>query len=157
MTTDRKSLQQEYSPQSICFGCGPSHESGLHINSFVQDDETVVSDWEPDFKYEAFEGTLYGGIIGCLFDCHCNWTAAYHLMKRNGLSSPPCTVTAKFAVKFLRPTPSNQAVHMVARVLDVSDDRATVSGEMQSAGIVCATFEGTFVAVKPGHPAYHRW
>jgi len=24
-------------------------------------------------------------------------------------------------------------------------------------GKVCATCHGTFVAVKPGHPAYHRW
>ncbi|MBX9691712.1 MAG: PaaI family thioesterase [Cyanobacteria bacterium] len=157
MSTDRKSLQQQYSPQSVCFGCGPSHASGLHVNSFLQEDGTVVCDWEPDPKYEAFEGTLYGGLIGCLFDCHCNWTASNHLMITNGLPSPPCSVTAKYAVKFLRPTPSDQTVHLVARVIDSSEDRATVSGELQSGGTLCATFEGTFVAVKPGHPAYHRW
>jgi hypothetical protein len=37
---------------------------------------------ETEKKYEAFEGVLNGGIIGTLLDCHCNWTAAYHLMKR---------------------------------------------------------------------------
>jgi hypothetical protein len=51
----------------------------------------VVAEWKPEKKYEAFEGVLNGGIIGTLLDCHCNWTAAYHLMKRAGENRPPCT------------------------------------------------------------------
>ena len=34
---------------------------------------------------------------------------------------------------------------------------ALVEGELIAHGKVCATCRGTFVAVKPGHPAYHRW
>lgn len=29
--------------------------------------------------------------------------------------------------------------------------------ELTANGKVCATCRGTFVAVKEGHPAYHRW
>jgi hypothetical protein len=32
-----------------------------------------------------------------------------------------------------------------------------VSAELIAGGKVCATSTGLFVAVKPGHPAYHRW
>jgi acyl-coenzyme A thioesterase PaaI-like protein len=100
---------------------------------------------------------LNGGIIGALLDCHANWAAAVHLMRKGGSSSPPCTVTADFAVKLLRPTPSGQPVHLTARVLESSADRATVEATLESGGKTCATCRGTFVAVKPGHPAYHRW
>ena len=92
-----------------CCGCGPANPEGLHIRSFPKGDE-VVAEWKPEKKYEAFPGVLNGGIIGTLLDCHCNWTAAYHLMKQAGEDHPPCTVTAEYAIKLLRPTPTNGPV-----------------------------------------------
>ena len=151
-----QSLQESYAPSSICFGCGPANPKGLHIQSFVQGDE-VVADWTPESHHEAFPGMLNGGIIGALLDCHSNWAAAYHLMRAAGAAAPPCTVTADFAVKLLRPTPSQVPVHLTARVVESKGDRATVEATLESGGKVCATCRGTFVAVKPGHPAYHRW
>jgi hypothetical protein len=37
------------------------------------------------------------------------------------------------------------------------EDRAVVDATLEANGKVTATCRGTFVAVKPGHPAYHRW
>jgi hypothetical protein len=48
-------------------------------------------------------------------------------------------------------------VHLRARVVESSDDRAVIEATMTSGAVVTATCRGTFVAVKPGHPAYHRW
>ena len=45
---------------------------------------------------------LNGGVIGTLLDCHCNWTAAYHLMSRRGADQPPTTVTADYTIKLLQ-------------------------------------------------------
>lgn len=151
-----KSLQETYAPNNACFGCGPANEKGLHIRSFAQGDEVVCS-WQPETYHEAFPGMLCGGIIGTLLDCHLNWTATYHLMKKTGLDHPPCTVTADYAIKLMRPTPTDQQVEMRARVVESTDDRAVVEGELLAHGKVTATGRGTFVAVKPGHPAYHRW
>jgi acyl-coenzyme A thioesterase PaaI-like protein len=100
---------------------------------------------------------LSGGIIGTLLDCHCNWTAAHHLMKRNGLDKPPCTVTADYTITLKRPTPTDQRIRLTARVVESTDDRAIVEGELIAHDKVTSTCRGTFVAVKPGHPAYHRW
>ena len=111
----------------------------------------------PEKHHEAFTGMLSGGIIGTLLDCHSNWTAAYHLMKRAGADHPPCTVTADYHVKLLRPTPTDEPVRLVARVIESTDDKAIVEAELIAKGKVTATCRGTFVAVKPGHPAYHRW
>ena len=150
------SLQERFAPQNACFGCGPTNERGLRIRSFPQG-ERVVCEWQPETYHEAFPGMLNGGIIGTLLDCHSNWAAAWHLMRKRGASSPPCTVTADYAIKLLRPTPTDGPVEMVARVVESTEDRAIVEAELSAHGKVCATCRGTFVAVKPGHPAYHRW
>jgi len=157
--TERLSLQQTYSPNGICFGCGPANDKGLHINSFPAEDGSadVVATWHAEPHHQAFPGVLNGGIIGALLDCHSNWAAAYHLMQKNGLDQAPCTVTADFHVKLLRPTPSEAEITLRARVIDSTEDRATVEAELIAGGKVCDTCRGTFVAVKEGHPAYHRW
>ena len=151
-----KSIQETYDPNLKCFGCGPANEKGLHIRSFPAGEE-VIAEWEPSSEYEAFPGMLSGGIIGTLLDCHCNWTAAYFLMKRGGLEKPPCTVTADYSITLKRPTPTDQPVRLIARVIESTEDRAIVEAEMIAHNKVTATCRGTFVAVKPGHPAYHRW
>jgi acyl-coenzyme A thioesterase PaaI-like protein len=155
MNTD-KSLQEKYAPNNACFGCGPANPDGLHIRSFPKNGE-VVAEWRPQPKYEAFPGVLNGGIIGALLDCHCNWTAAYHLMKQAGEDRAPCTVTAEYSIKLLRPTPTNDIIHLSAKVIDSKGDRATVEGSLIAGGKVCATCRGIFVSVKEGHPAFHRW
>lgn len=157
MQQNEPCLQERYAQASICFGCGPSNPEGLRIRSFAQDDGTLVASWRAKKNHEAFPGMLNGGIIGALLDCHSNWTAAYHLMKRAGLDHPPCTVTADFHVTLKRPTPSDAEVHLKARVLESTDDRAKIEATLEAGGKVCATCVGTFVQVKPGHPAYHRW
>jgi acyl-coenzyme A thioesterase PaaI-like protein len=151
-----ESLQEKYAPHNSCFGCGPANERGLRIRSFVRGDE-VVAEWMPAPYQEAFPGMLNGGIIGTLLDCHSNWAAAHHLMRRAGATHPPCTVTADYSIKLLRPTPTDAPVQLVARVVESTDDRSVVEAELLAHDKVCATCRGTFVAVKPGHPAYHRW
>jgi acyl-coenzyme A thioesterase PaaI-like protein len=150
------SLQERYSPRGVCFGCGPANAAGLHVRSFVEGD-TLVAEWTPDPHHDAFPGVLNGGIIGAILDCHCNWAAAWHLMTRAGLDSPPCTVTAEYTITMRKPTPTPGPVRLRARVVESSGDRATVEGELEAGGRVTATCRGLFVAVEEGHPAYHRW
>lgn len=151
-----QSLQDLYFAHGTCFGCGPANPRGLHVKSHVQGDE-VVAHWTPQPHHEAYPGVLNGGIIGALLDCHGNWAAAHHLMQKSGAQRPPCTVTAEYSVQLLQPTPSAQPVTLRARVVDSAADRAAVEATLESGGKVCARFRGLFVAVKPGHPAYHRW
>lgn len=152
------SLQERYAPGNACFGCGPANEKGLRIRSFPAGEggETVAV-WTPEPHHESFPGMLNGGIVGALLDCHSNWAAAWHLMRRDGLETPPCTVTADYSVKLLRPTPSDRALKIIARVVESEGRRVVVESEIVARGETCATCRGTFVAVRPGHPAYHRW
>ena len=63
---------------------------------------------------------------------------------------------AEFKVVLKRPTPIGP-VHVDARVISATDDRATIEATMTAAGKITSIGSGTFVAVKPDHPAYHRW
>jgi len=151
-----ESVQDRYAPNNHCFGCGPANSKGLRVKSRLEGD-ALVALWQPGPEHEAFDGMVCGGILGTLLDCHSNWAAAVHLMTRRGVDTPPCTVTAEYKVELKRPTPSNGPLHLRARVVESTDNRATVEATVEAAGQVCATCRGVFVAVKPGHPAYHRW
>ena len=149
------SVQEIYAPDNECFGCGPANAKGLRIRSLL-DGDGLICEWTPEPYHLAFPGVLNGGICGALLDCHSNWTAAIHLMKAGGLTVPPCTVTSEFAVKLKRPTPL-ELLRLRAHVIAADGDRATVEATIEAGGKVTATCTGVFVAVREGHPAYHRW
>jgi acyl-coenzyme A thioesterase PaaI-like protein len=116
-----------------------------------------VAHWQATPAQEAFPGVLNGGIVGAILDCHANWTAAIALMDAAGEAGVPATVTSDYAVRMLRPTPTAAPIELRARVLEQDGRRARVAAEIVAGGQTTATFEGTFVRVEPGHPAYHRW
>jgi len=151
-----KSLQETYAPNNRCFGCGQANDKGLRIQSFAEGDRCVCQ-WRPEPHHLAFDGILNGGICGALLDCHSNWTAAYHLMRKAGAQAPPSTVTSDFHVRLKRVTPMDAPLQLTARVVESTDDTAVVEAELSANGKVTATCRGTFVAVQEGHPAYHRW
>ena len=153
------SIQETFAPRGRCFGCGPANDKGLRIRSFATEDSAgalLTCDFTPEKHHEAFENVLNGGIIGTVLDCHMNWTTIFHLMKKNGLDHAPCCVTAEFKVTLKRPTPLGP-VHVDARVVSSGEDRATIEATMTAGEKITAIGTGTFVAVKPDHPAYHRW
>lgn len=154
------SLQERYAPRSVCFGCGPANADGLRIRSFeTPEGDGLVCDWQPRPMHEAFPGVLNGGIIGTLLDCHANWAATMALLHAQGLDHVPATVTAALQLRFRRPAPTSGPVHLRAWATEIDGDRVTCEGELRAGdpGDVCATVRATFVAVRPGHPAYDRW
>ncbi len=151
-----QSVQERHAPSSICFGCGPANQKGLRIRSF-RTEGGLEMEFDPKDEHQAFPGMINGGIIGTLLDCHGNWTASMALMDQSGASEPPCTVTASYSIKLRRPTPHGVKLQVKGKVVSIDGARASIRMELAADGEVCATGEGLFVAVKEGHPAYHRW
>ena len=149
-------VQRKYAPNSICFGCGPSNENGLKIDSF-RIEGGLRTEFKTSLEHQAFPGIINGGIIGTLLDCHGNWTAAIAIMDKRKEEKPSCTVTANYSVKLLRPTPINELLIITSKIEEIMEDRASVSMELFAGGKLCAKGKGLFVSVKEGHPAYHRW
>ena len=151
-----KGVQRQYAPNSICFGCGPANEKGLQIDSY-RTERGLELKFLPSDEHQAFPGMVNGGIIGSLMDCHGNWAAAIALMDAAELKEPPCTVTATYSISLRRPTPTGVELHIIAEIEELMEDRAKVRMELYADEKLCATGKGLFVAVKEGHPAYHRW
>ena len=150
------SMQEKFAPNSICFGCGPANEKGLKIKSY-RNNEGLEMEFETSEEHQAFPGIINGGIIGTLLDCHGNWVAAIALMDEEGSENPPCTVTASYSINLRRPTPANSKLNVKGKVIEIKGKMVKVELEMKVGEKICATGEGTFVAIKEGHPAYHRW
>ena len=151
-----KCVQHEYAPNSICFGCGPANKAGLQIQSH-RIDNGLVMEYLPNETHQAFPGMVNGGIIGTLLDCHGNWTAAVALMDEKNLAEPPCTVTASYSVILRRPTPLGETLTVTSQINEIDGNKVKVDLLLEAGGKVCASGSGLFVAVKEGHPAYHRW
>lgn len=149
-------LQHRFAARGICFGCGPLNEQGLQVKSFVEGD-LVVASFVPLEHHQGFPGMLSGGIIGTLFDCHMNWTAAWHLMQAANSELPPCTVTGGFGVEFKAPTPFDRPLRLEARLVELGQRKAKIRVCLKDDDEVTATGEGTFIAVKEGHPAFGKW
>lgn len=63
------SIQESLYPFSTCFGCGPANPDGLHLRSW-QDGDAVVATFQPGEHHSNGMGSLNGGIIATLLDCH---------------------------------------------------------------------------------------
>ena len=151
------SLQERFAPEGRCFGCGPANDEGLRIRSFEAGDGTVVAEWQARTEHEAFDGFVNGGILGTLIDCHSNWTGVAALLARSGAAVAPSSVTAEYSIRFRRPTPSDRPLRLVARAVEVADDRVTVDASIEVDGVTTVQGRATFVVVGPGHPAFGRW
>jgi hypothetical protein len=114
-------VQEAYTPDSMCFGCGPAANDGLKLKSFRSKDgmEAVVT---IDPKYCAFPGIVNGGIVAALFDCHGNWTAAVSLMDKGCLPKPPLTVVYEMLITHEEPTPPNEELILRSKVVDIQEN-----------------------------------
>jgi len=135
-------VQEAYTPDSRCFGCGPAADGGLSLRSF-RAANGLEARTTLDARYQAFPGIVNGGIISALFDCHGNWTAAVALMDRACLPRPPLTLTAELLIHYREPTPPG-----VPLVL-----RSSVAGVREAAapgGKAAVTVDLTLHAETPG-------
>ena len=140
---DRLSVQRRLFPEATCFGCGPANPRGLRLESFVEEDGTVVARFDPWPEHDNGLGFLNGGIIATLLDCHGICTAvadAYRRESRDVGSDPELWyATASMTVDYLRPAPVDAPVDLTGRVVEVDDRFTTVACSLDSAGKPRAT------------------
>jgi acyl-coenzyme A thioesterase PaaI-like protein len=137
----QRAFQDEISGNQ-CWGCGSVNENGLQIKSYWSGDEAVCT-WQP----KAYQN---GGIIATLIDCHGGWTAiavAYRKEGRGINTEPPIWyATASLNVKYLRPTPMDEAIVLRARVKEATGKKTIVTCSLFAKKEECAI--GEVVAVR---------
>mmetsp|Transcript_16982 Transcript_16982/g.50903 ORF Transcript_16982/g.50903 Transcript_16982/m.50903 type:complete len:257 (-) Transcript_16982:315-1085(-) len=114
------SVQQAYTPNSKCFGCGQANMNGLQLRSMRIKDGLEANLVVPS-KYCAFPGFVNGGIISTIIHCHGNWTAAIALMDKACLPKPPLTLSAQAYITYKYPTPPDTPLVVRSKVIDVRE------------------------------------
>ena len=141
---------QDSIPGNHCYGCGPENPLGMQIKS-RWDGEVSKCTYIP--RPEQCAGPtqyLYGGTIASLIDCHSVGTsmAAFYEKEGRTVGQGPqiWCVTARLTVNYLKPTPIDRPVELVARVREVGEKKAIVDCTLYSDGD--PTAEGEVIAVR---------
>lgn len=145
-------LQDLAAPEGICFGCGAKNTQGLQLKSYWDEDGAhVIARYCPDTQFVGWPTLVYGGLLGCLVDCHSNWTAmAYHYqLEQRALTSTPqihC-VTGSLGVKFIKPTPLGVPLFLKAHVVNVVEKKTQVRCEIYANDELTVLGDSVFVRV----------
>ena len=129
------SIQQQLYPELPCFGCGPGNAKGLQLRSYPSEprDGSVTASFRPWPEHDNGLGYLNGGIIATLLDCH---SAAAVMLEAQRRGWPPLPgaalsyVTAGLELRYLRPSPLDDVVTLVARVTDAAEAQMTAEIEL---------------------------
>ena len=137
-----------------CFGCGSLNEHGLQIKSRWVGDELVCR-WRAEPFHIGYPGTVYGGTIASIVDCHSIWTALAEHCREVGhdleLGAPPFAyVTGKLTVSYLKPAAIDAEIALHAKVVKKGERTTVVDCRVMQGGIECAT--GEVVAVRVAAP-----
>lgn len=142
---------QDHYPDELahCYGCGRLNPRGLRVRSFWRDGETVAH-FTPRPEHIAIPGTVYGGLIASLIDCHGTGTAAaaacQGLQCEAGSGPVPRFVTASLTVDYVRPTPLGPELTLTGRPVEIAGRKVIVDVELTANAELCA--RGRIVAVR---------
>ena len=136
-----------------CYGCGSLNSQGLQIKSFWSGDEVLCA-WRPQPHHVGYPGILYGGMIACVVDCHCTWTAVAYAHRAAGVEMDGTIrfpyVTASLTVNFRKPVPIDSAIELRAKVVEFGERKALVKCVVTAKGVTCA--DADMVAVRARTP-----
>lgn len=127
---------------AACWGCG-DNPTGIHLPVPMSEG---VTRYEATFSFgeehQAGPGLVHGGLVGAALDEACGLLATWH-------SFP--SVTARFAVRFLRPVHINRALAVSARLDDERGRRLEISAALTDGDELLADATGSFIHVPLEH------
>lgn len=140
------SIQERLYPQSTCFGCGLANVEGLHLKSYVTPDG-VVATFEPGRMHSNGMGTLNGGIIATLLDCH-SGAAVFWESVGGGDVLADLWVTTELEIRYRLPTTMGMPVALQARVIERDDDTMVVKATLAAEGKVRVQAQSRWASVQ---------
>jgi uncharacterized protein (TIGR00369 family) len=101
-----------------CFGCSPDNQSGLQL-SFYEDNDELVSLWNPKSFFQGYQNVLHGGIQASLMDEIASWVI-YVKLKTTGF-------TSNLNVRYLKPVnATDPQITLRARVKNLRRNLADI-------------------------------
>lgn len=133
-----------------CFGCGDELDGGLHLQTVMGEEETILAQFTVTEAHQGAPGLAHGGLLACAFD-EALGTTVGHLLHRPA-------VTGKLETDFLRPVPVGSTLHIVGRLDGVAGRKvyASADGRLDAAdGPVALRARALFVIVDFSHFTEH--
>lgn len=132
MSSAEISIQEQLYPDSTCFGCGCANPEGLQLKSY-QTDDGVVASFMPQPSHSNGMGTLNGGIIATLLDCHSG--AAVLLDSASDFGElVELWVTAGLELRYRLPTYLENPCELRAHIVERSDSSMRVAATLAYEG-----------------------
>jgi acyl-coenzyme A thioesterase PaaI-like protein len=149
--TEQQSVQDRFFPSFTCFGCGPANPAGLRLKSYAADD-AVTATFVPWAEHDNGFGSVNGGIISTVLDCHSAAAVFTEAARRgwvgeDGLPLP--WVTAGLDVRFLRPTPLAGPLLLTGSVTAAVEGEMTAAVELAADGKVRTTGVAVWKRFRP--------
>jgi len=125
-----------------CWGCGENPSGiGLPIP-----EEEGLRGYNATFSFrkehQAAPGLVHGGLVGAALDEACGLLATWYRFP---------SVTARFAIRFLKPVHINTPLEISAELRDDRGRRLEIHGELTDGNELLADAEGSFVHVPMEH------
>jgi acyl-coenzyme A thioesterase PaaI-like protein len=135
-----QSIQERLYPSLTCFGCGHANPRGLKLRSFAGNG-LVSARFTPWPEHDNGVGYLNGGIISTVLDCHSAAVVIDEAHRRGWISDTAALsyVTAGLDVRFLRPTPLHETLHLTGRLVTADEAQLTAAVEVVWDGKVHAS------------------
>lgn len=152
MQNKSKAIQDLYPDElAHCYGCGRNNPFGYQLKTYLAGDETIAH-FTPDEKFTALPGSVYGGLVASLLDCHGTGSAAAfacvaeNIDLENTETIPVRCVTASLKVDFKAPTPMGTELELIGKLRNIEGRKIWVDMTLSAKGIICAT--GEILAIK---------
>ena len=118
-----------------CFGCSPSHPSGLRL-TFRRQGDTLSSETAIPDRFHGAPGIAHGGIVATLLD-EVSCAAVFFVRE--------CfVVTGELTVRYLKPCPVEQVLAAHARITGEHARYLVVEAELCAGDVVLARSHGKF-------------
>ncbi|MDR1221928.1 MAG: PaaI family thioesterase [Tannerella sp.] len=115
-----------------CFGCAPHNNHGLHLEFFLDGDNTIVAYWNPETYYQGYFNVLHGGIQAALLDEAAGWVVSI-ILRTAG-------VTSRMEVRYRKPVMvTDKTLTIKAKLLENEKRLAAIKAELvNEKGELCA-------------------
>ena len=125
-----------------CWGCG-DNPAGIALPT---PEEERLRAYDATFSFreehQAAPGLVHGGLVGAALDEACGLLATWYRFP---------SVTARFAIRFLKPVHINRTLAISAELRSERGRRLEIRGELKDGEELLADAEGSFVHVPLEH------
>jgi acyl-coenzyme A thioesterase PaaI-like protein len=132
-----------------CFGCGPDHPTGLHLQAVIAEGLAVHAEFTVAEVHQGAPGLAHGGVLAAAID-EALGMVVWLLRKPY--------VTGRLETDYVRPVPVGATLHIRARCSGVSGRKAYLDAEARlggSDGPVAVRGAALFIKVPIEHFAEH--